>query len=179
MVSFYRKIFSYQCLQDSLADSPLQELLIVRKGHPIRSCHTLDLFGLEFQILFLKNLYWICYNIDSVLCFGLLALRHMGILAPGPEIQPTPCALEGKVLTHWTARESPWILNFKMPPFLAFLIQKVLEIFVSWTWRQISTWPNHHSVYGATIFSPKYLPCQLSVMFQMVSLEDTSFLLYN
>ena len=28
------------------------------------------------------SLYWICYNIASVLCFGFLALRHVGILAP-------------------------------------------------------------------------------------------------
>ena len=130
MVGFYKKIFSCQCLQDRLADSRLKELLIVRKGHPIRFCHTLDLFCLEFQILFLKSLYWICYSIDSVLCFGLLTLRHVGILAPGPGIQPTPRTLEGKVLTHWISRESPQILNFKMSPFLAFLIQKVLEIFV-------------------------------------------------
>lgn len=54
----------------------------------------------------------------------------MGILAPGPGIQPTPRALEGKVVTHWISRENPRILNFTMPPFLAFLIQKVLEIFV-------------------------------------------------
>ena len=27
---------------------------------------------------FLKSLYWICYNIASVLCFGFLATRHVG-----------------------------------------------------------------------------------------------------
>jgi len=27
---------------------------------------------------FFKNLYWICYNIASVLCFGFLATRHVG-----------------------------------------------------------------------------------------------------
>ena len=46
------------------------------------------------------SLYWICYNIVSVLCFGFLALRHVGgILAPWPGIEPAPPALKGEVLT--------------------------------------------------------------------------------
>ena len=35
-----------------------------------------------------------CYNIASVLCFGFSALRHVGILASQPEMEPvfhTPC----------------------------------------------------------------------------------------
>ena len=40
------------------------------------------------------------YNIASVLCFGFLALRHVGsYLAPWPGIKPTPLALEDEVLT--------------------------------------------------------------------------------
>ena len=45
------------------------------------------------------SLYWICYSIVSVLCFGFLAARHVGYLAPQAGIKPTPPALEGKVLT--------------------------------------------------------------------------------
>ena len=52
-----------------------------------RACHNL-----------LKSLF-ICYNIASVLCFGFLPARHVGILAPQPGIEPAPAALEGKVLT--------------------------------------------------------------------------------
>ena len=42
--------------------------------------------------------------IDSVtilllFCFGFLAVRHMGILAPGPGIEPAPSTSEGGVLT--------------------------------------------------------------------------------
>ena len=33
--------------------------------------------GDHFLFLFL-SLYWICYNISSVLCFGSLATRHVG-----------------------------------------------------------------------------------------------------
>ena len=33
------------------------------------------------------------------LCFGFLATRHVRFLAPWPGIEPTPPALEGKVLT--------------------------------------------------------------------------------
>ena len=43
------------------------------------------------------NLYWICYDIASVLYF--LGLEVCGILACWPEIESKPPALEGKVLT--------------------------------------------------------------------------------
>ena len=33
------------------------------------------------------------------LCSGVLAMRHVGILGPQPGINPSPLALEGKVLT--------------------------------------------------------------------------------
>ena len=46
--------------------------------------------------MFLKSLYWICYNIVSVWFFGCEAC---GLLGPWPGIEPVPCALEGKVLT--------------------------------------------------------------------------------
>ena len=48
---------------------------------------------------FLKSLL-ICYNIDSLLCFGIfLGPEACGIIYPSPEIEPTPPALESKVLT--------------------------------------------------------------------------------
>ena len=57
------------------------------------------------------SLYWICYDIASVLCFGFLATRHR-ILAHQSEIEPAPSVLEGS-LSHWTAREVPFGYYFK------------------------------------------------------------------
>ena len=56
---------------------------------------------------FFSSLYWICYNIASVLCFGFFFFvffvffghEACGILAPRPGIKPVPPALEGEVLT--------------------------------------------------------------------------------
>ena len=47
-------------------------------------------------MLAIYKVYGICYNIASVLCFGLKA---SGILVSQPGNEPTPPALEGKVLT--------------------------------------------------------------------------------
>ena len=47
----------------------------------------------------LTSLYWICYNIASVLCFGFFGCEACGILAPWPGIKPTHPALESEVLT--------------------------------------------------------------------------------
>ena len=47
----------------------------------------------------LKNLYWICYNIASVLRVGFFGHKVRGILAPQPGIEPTPSTLEGEGLT--------------------------------------------------------------------------------
>ena len=35
-------------------------------------------FFFLMQTMLFKSLYWICYNIVSVLCFGVLATRRMG-----------------------------------------------------------------------------------------------------
>ena len=48
---------------------------------------------------FFKTIYWICYNIASVLCFGFFGPEACGILAPRPRIKPSPTALEDRVLT--------------------------------------------------------------------------------
>ena len=53
-----------------------------------------------------------CYNIASVLCFGFLAVRHSGILAPQPGIEPAPAALEGEVLTTGPPGKSLWAFTF-------------------------------------------------------------------
>ena len=42
-----------------------------------------------------------------VLCFHILAVRHIGSQAPSPP------ALEGKVLNYWTAREVPQRIDLK------------------------------------------------------------------
>ena len=52
------------------------------------------------------SLYWICYNTASVLCFGFLVIRHVGILAPPPGIEPTAAALECEVVTTGPPRKS-------------------------------------------------------------------------
>ena len=51
-----------------------------------------------------KNLYWIHYNITSVLCFGWEACE---ILAPWPGVEPKTPALEGAVLTTGPPGKSP------------------------------------------------------------------------
>ena len=66
---------------------------------------------------FFLSLYWICYTIASVLCFAFLAARHVGIFALGPEIEPTPPALEGEVLTPGPPGKSLAPI-FLVPPFL-------------------------------------------------------------
>ena len=52
-----------------------------------------------FDVDYFLSLYWICYNIPSVLCFGFFGHKACGILAPRPGIEPTCPALEGEVLT--------------------------------------------------------------------------------
>ena len=52
------------------------------------------------------NLYWICHNIVSVLCFVFFGHDTCGLLAPWPRIEPVPSALEGKVLTTGTSGKS-------------------------------------------------------------------------
>ena len=54
--------------------------------------------------IIILNLYWIYYNVASVLCFGFLAKRHAGSWCP---IRDQTCALcMGRwSLKHCTARE--------------------------------------------------------------------------
>ena len=76
------------------------------------------------QIIFL-SLYWICYNIVSISCFGIFGHEIHEILASWPGIKPTRPALEGKVLTiglpgksyrllcNWTFLKSWMSLNLE------------------------------------------------------------------
>ena len=57
-----------------------------------------SIFLFFFDVDHLKNLYWICYNIASLI-FWFIGCEAHGILAPWPEFTPTCPALEGKVLT--------------------------------------------------------------------------------
>ena len=56
---------------------------------------------------FFKSLYWICYNIVSVLSFGFLAARQVGSSLWTKDRTHTPC-IGRQSLNHWTAREVPW-----------------------------------------------------------------------
>ena len=47
-----------------------------------------------------------CYNIASDLCFGFLAMRLVGSLAPQTRIKPISPALEGEVLTTGSPAKS-------------------------------------------------------------------------
>ena len=62
----------------------------------------------DVDLFFPLSLYWICYNIDSVLCFGFLVMRHVG---PRPRIKPAPPALEGEILSAGPpGRSRPYFL---------------------------------------------------------------------
>ena len=54
-----------------------------------------------------KNIDWICYNIASVLCFGVFDPKACGILVPQPGIDPTTPALEGEALTTGPPEKAP------------------------------------------------------------------------
>ena len=55
-------------------------------------------------MLTIFKVYWICYSIVSVLCFGCEAGE---ILALQPGSEPTSSALGGEVSTTGTAKGSP------------------------------------------------------------------------
>ena len=63
-----------------------------------------------FDVDHFKSLYWICYNIASVLCFGYFGPEACRILTCQLEIKPTRPSLEWS-LNHWTTREVPDVFN--------------------------------------------------------------------
>ena len=72
-------------------------------------------FFFFFNVDHFKSLYWICYNIASVLCFVSLAMRHVGSeLPPPPRAKLAHPALEGEVWITAPPRKSvPWDLFSK------------------------------------------------------------------
>ena len=55
-------------------------------------------FKIFFNVDHIQSLYWLCYNIASVLCF-CFGCKVYGILTAWPGIKPKSPALEGKFLT--------------------------------------------------------------------------------
>ena len=55
---------------------------------------------------FLKSLYWLCYNIASVLCFGFAGPKTWGILVPWQGMEPSLPTLEGEALIPGQLRKS-------------------------------------------------------------------------
>ena len=74
-------------------------------------------------------LYWICYNIASVLCFGLLAQRHVGSQLSARDRTHTPC-IGRQSPNHWTAREVPVVVFFD-EQHLLILMKSDLSVFYS------------------------------------------------
>ena len=69
----------------------------------------------------LKNLHWICYNIISLLCFGIFGCKAYGILAFLTWDQThTPC-IGRQSLNHWTTREVPLLIKFYRLYYCTFL----------------------------------------------------------
>ena len=52
-----------------------------------------------FDVYYFCSIYWICYNIASVVCFGFFGHNFCGILALWPGIKSTTPALEDEFLT--------------------------------------------------------------------------------
>ena len=73
-----------------------------------------------FNVDHFKILYWICYNIASVVCFGFLALRHMGSYFPNQGSNLNPCIGRWS-LNHRTTREVP-LLHFLKDTFARYSI---------------------------------------------------------
>ena len=66
-----------------------------------------------FNVDSFQSLYWICYNIASVLCFGSFWSWGMWDLTSQTRDQtPTPYIWR-QSLNHWTTREVPMLHSFK------------------------------------------------------------------
>ena len=61
-------------------------------------------FFFFFDVGHFKSLYWICYNIASVLTFWFFGLRHVGS-SLGAEIETPVLCIGSWSLNHWTTRE--------------------------------------------------------------------------
>ena len=63
-------------------------------------------FGTFFDMDHFKNLYWICFNIPSVFCFGFLAWSHVGLCSPIRDGALIPATGRWS-LNQWTTRKAP------------------------------------------------------------------------
>ena len=79
---------------------------------PVPNCFNYRSFVVSF-FFFLNNfssLYWICYSIASVFCFGF-GCEVCGILVSQPGTEPPAPASEGKVLTTGPQGKSPVVCS--------------------------------------------------------------------
>ena len=72
-----------------------------------------------------KSLYWICYSIASVLCFGFFGCMACGILVPQPGIKLASPALEGRVSTTGMMGKS-FLFEY------CFLTNSINALFLQW-----------------------------------------------
>ena len=71
-----------------------------RRGYIVCREFFFNLFVFDnFLMWTIFSLYWIFYNVASVLCFVFFGWEVCGILAPWPGIEPMPPVLVGKVST--------------------------------------------------------------------------------
>ena len=82
-----------------------------------------------FNVDHFKSRYWICYNIASVVCFGFLALRHVGSYFPNQGSHLHPCIGRWS-LNHRTTRKVP-LLHFLKDTFARYSILGVCFVFFS------------------------------------------------
>ena len=105
------------------------EVLFLLPYHWTGKSHQIEIMEIPWQdvgsinnmshfLFFFLSLYWICYNIASLLCFVFFfGHEACGILAPWPETESEPFAFEGKVLTIESGK-SPRS-HFLVNPFMA------------------------------------------------------------
>ena len=79
---------------------------------------------------FLRSLYWLYYNISSILCF-CFRLQDMWDLSYPTKLAPS--VLEGKLLTTELPRKS--LLCFFYWYFFFFFVHKLPKCFLWWCWK--------------------------------------------
>ena len=124
------------------------------------------LFLSFFDVDCFFSLYWICYNIASVLCFIYFCREACGILAPRSGIEPSPPALEDKVPTTGPPGKSRlYGLEWLMIILLMILMKIKLSM-----WRHFYQWKNFYQI---TIW---YVSYKTPVIHYIYSFESGSFL---
>ena len=105
-MSVRQKIKRNKAKSQSFEYSPLHWFLELKKKKEIK-------IFFRMWTIKKKNLYWICYNVTSVLwwvfclfVFWLFGHKTCGILAPQPGIEHAPSALKGEVWTLETPGKS-------------------------------------------------------------------------